>query len=241
MAFTGFSTDQLVSLPPELFTAVLPQVTSISELKVTLHVFYRLTRQRGQPRRISWDDLAVDQLLQQSLRAISPLESPIALLDEGLSAAVQRSTFFHVVLPAPTESRWVNWYVAHTSANRAWVEEVQQAAQPLAPPVAQNEERPTLMSLYEQNIGLITPLLVEELRQAEERYPPEWLEDAIRQAVRSNVRSWRYVRKVLERWETHGRGVEIDNQKRPVESDSVESTSSYRSLFRLGSDTSDLD
>ena len=41
MAFTGFTTDKLVGLPPELFSEVLPQITLPSELKITLHVFYR--------------------------------------------------------------------------------------------------------------------------------------------------------------------------------------------------------
>jgi DNA replication protein len=54
VAFTGFSTDRLVGLPPELFSDVLPAISLPSKLKVTLHVFYRLSRQRGNPRRVSW-------------------------------------------------------------------------------------------------------------------------------------------------------------------------------------------
>ena len=47
MPFTGFTTETLVGLPPELFSEVLPLITLPSELKVTLHVFYRMSRQRG--------------------------------------------------------------------------------------------------------------------------------------------------------------------------------------------------
>ena len=69
MPFTGFTTDKLVGLPPELFTEVLPQIALPSELKVTLHVFYRMSRQRGgAPRRVSWDELAADKTLRRSLR-----------------------------------------------------------------------------------------------------------------------------------------------------------------------------
>ena len=57
MAFTGFTTDKLVGLPPELFNEVLPLISLPSELKVTLHAFYRMSRLRGgAPRRVSWDD-----------------------------------------------------------------------------------------------------------------------------------------------------------------------------------------
>ncbi|HEU5103206.1 MAG TPA: primosomal replication protein N, partial [Roseiflexaceae bacterium] len=88
MAFTGFTTDKLVGLPPELFSEVLPQITLPSELKVTLHVFYRMSRQRGPaPRRVSWDELAEDKLLRRGLRSISKLRPPEELLAEGLDGA----------------------------------------------------------------------------------------------------------------------------------------------------------
>ncbi len=96
MPFTGFTTETLVGLPPELFSEVLPQITLPSELKVTLHVFYRMSRQRGAaPRRVSWDELAADKTLRRSLRAISKLRLPEDLLAEGLEAAVRRTSLLH--------------------------------------------------------------------------------------------------------------------------------------------------
>jgi DNA replication protein len=77
---------------------------------------------------------------------------------------------------------------------------------PPAPPVVLPARRPTIYELYEQNIGLLTPLLVEELREAAETYPPEWIEEAFREAVGYNRRHWRYVRRILENWATQGRG-----------------------------------
>ncbi|MGI6380667.1 MAG: DnaD domain protein [Anaerolineae bacterium] len=40
---------------------------------------------------------------------------------------------------------------------------------------------------------LLQPLIAEQLQQAEADYPPEWIEDAFRIAVESNVRNWRYI------------------------------------------------
>ena len=51
--------------------------------------------------------------------------------------------------------------------------------------------RPNIFSLYEQNIGLLTRLLAEELMEAEATYPEVWIEEAVRIAVESNKRSWR--------------------------------------------------
>jgi DnaD/phage-associated family protein len=77
---------------------------------------------------------------------------------------------------------------------------------PAAAPAVLPERRATIYELYEQNVGLLTPLLVEELREAAETYPPEWLEEAFREAVGYNRRHWRYVRRILEKWATEGRG-----------------------------------
>lgn len=238
MPFTGFTTDKLVGLPPELFTEVLPQITLPSELKVTLHVFYRMSRQRGSaPRRVNWDELAADKTLRRGLRAISKLRAPDELLAEGLEAAVQRSSLLHVVLP--DDGRSVNWYVINTSANRLWAERIGLAGAALAPNAAAPDDRPALITLYEHNIGLVTPLLLDELREAEDRYPMHWIEDAIREAVRANARSWRYISKVLERWAAHGRQDAPNRAERPIDVDKY-TNGSYGDLFRRGSDTSDL-
>jgi DnaD/phage-associated family protein len=238
MPFTGFTTDKLVGLPPELFSEVLPQITLPSELKVTLHVFYRMSRQRGPaPRRVIWDELVGDKTLRRGLRAISKLRASEELLAEGVEAAVRRSTLLHVVLP--DDGRAVNWYVVNTAANRLWAERVGLAGAALDPNVALPDDRPALITLYEQNIGLVTPLLLDELREAEERYPMHWIEDAIREAVRANARSWRYISKVLERWAAHGRQAAQDRAERPIDVDKY-TNGAYGDLFRRGSDTSDL-
>jgi DnaD/phage-associated family protein len=67
-------------------------------------------------------------------------------------------------------------------------------------------DRPNIYGLYEQNIGLINPMIADELREAEELYPEVWIEDAFREAVGQNKRSWRYIASILERWEREGRG-----------------------------------
>ena len=237
MAFTGFTTDKLVGLPPELFSDVLPQITLPSELKVTLHVFYRMSRQRGAtPRRVSWDELAADKTLRRGLRAISKLRATDELLAEGLEAAVRRTTLLHVVLP--DDGRAVNWYVVNTATNRMWAERVGLANAALAPNGALPEDRPALITLYEQNIGLVTPMILDELREAEDRYPMHWIEDAIREAVRANARSWRYISKVLERWAAHGRQDAPGRGERPIDVEKYTS-GSYGDLFRRGSDTPD--
>lgn len=66
-------------------------------------------------------------------------------------------------------------------------------------------ERPNIFVLYEQNIGLLSPLIADELKDAADRYPEDWIEAAFREAVQYNKRKWSYIRAILRRWETEGR------------------------------------
>jgi DNA replication protein len=66
-------------------------------------------------------------------------------------------------------------------------------------------ERPNIFVLYEQNIGLLSPLLADELKDAADQYPADWIEAAFREAVQHNKRKWSYIRAILRRWETEGR------------------------------------
>ncbi|HJT57106.1 MAG TPA: DnaD domain protein, partial [Ktedonobacteraceae bacterium] len=66
-------------------------------------------------------------------------------------------------------------------------------------------ERPNIFVLYEQNIGLLSPLIADELQDAADHYPADWIEAAFREAVQHNKRKWTYIRAILRRWETEGR------------------------------------
>jgi len=61
-------------------------------------------------------------------------------------------------------------------------------------------ERPNIFVLYEQNIGLLTPLIADQLKDAADQYPQEWIEAAFREAVQHNKRNWSYISAILRRW-----------------------------------------
>ena len=67
------------------------------------------------------------------------------------------------------------------------------------------EEKPNIFALYEQNIGLLTPMIAEELKEAEKLYPVSWIEEAFKEAVSLNKRNWRYISRILERWASEGK------------------------------------
>ena len=64
---------------------------------------------------------------------------------------------------------------------------------------------PNIFAMYEDNIGMLNPMIAEELKIAESSYPPTWIEESFRIAVVQNKRSWRYIANILDRWEREGK------------------------------------
>lgn len=65
--------------------------------------------------------------------------------------------------------------------------------------------KPNIYAMYHNNIGMITPMQADILRDAEKEYPEEWIIDAIGLAVRKNARNWAYCEKILKRWKADGK------------------------------------
>ncbi len=198
--FSGFTSGKVrsVGLPEPVFTELIPEIDDLWELKVTLHVLWRLGRQQGKVRYVQHNDLLADQILLAGLA-----ERPREALEAGLARAVERGTLLLVQDDAAGSEQRL--YFANTPLGRAAVAAIEGGEWPQE---LEPADRPNVFTLYEQNIGMLTPLIADELREAEQTYPAAWIEEAFREAVALNKRSWRYARAILERWRTEGRGEE---------------------------------
>ena len=74
-------------------------------------------------------------------------------------------------------------------------------------------DQPNIFQLYESNIGIITPIMADILREAEKEYPYEWIEKAVTIAITRNARNWRYVEAILKRWQANGMDNGLKNGK----------------------------
>jgi DNA replication protein len=209
--FAGFPEGRvrLTPLPDLFFSQLLPQIDNLAELKVTLHLFWVLQRKKGYPRYASHRALLEDSYLLAGLKA--PGRPAEEALKEGLERAVARGTLLR--LGDGNNS----WYFLNTPQSRGALDKIVRGELQLeeAPPsrnVSLEVERPNVFTLYEQNIGLLQPMIAEELREAEKIYPLSWIEEAFKIAVERNARNWRYIQKILERWAKEGKG---DGTHRP--------------------------
>lgn len=57
---------------------------------------------------------------------------------------------------------------------------------------------------YHDEIGLITQVIADELKEASTVYPLQWTLDAIHEAAIMNKRGWKYVLAILTRWKAQG-------------------------------------
>lgn len=212
--FPGFPDGKLrlTPVPNLFFSDLLPIIDDVAELKVTLYAFWALTQKEGQVRYLRLADFLNDRQFMKGMGPTATLGAEA--LTDGLERAVARGTFLHVNVESADGN--MELYFLNTEKGRAAVEGITRGEWRPGPagdePVSLLVERPNVFVLYEQNIGPLTPLIANELRDAEQTYPLRWIEEAIEIAVESNVRKWRYVQAILERWRQEGKQDGIDRR-----------------------------
>jgi DnaD/phage-associated family protein len=187
-------------VPSAFFSEVLPLIEDASELKVTLYLFYALGRRHGYPRFVTERELRAEGPLLASLGS-----EPVQALEKGLRLAIERGTLIGIEIERNGGREML--LTTNTPANRRTFAQIRDGRLPLGRPLAGEAsppapQRENVFHLYEANIGPLTPLVAEELKEAEQLYPYEWLEEALKEAALQNKRSWRYAAAILQRWAT---------------------------------------
>jgi DnaD/phage-associated family protein len=188
--FTGFTDKEtFTQIPDSFFRQLLNEIADADELKVTLYALWRFEHMEGRLR----------FLREQDFAELVPDPGP------ALEKVVQRGSLLQV------EKNAAAFYYLNSPRGRAAAEAfakgqryVPEGAAPSNPP----PDHPNIFKLYEENIGPLTPLLADALKDAEQTYPPEWVAEALEIAVKSNKRNWKYVEAILRRWKEEGHAKE---------------------------------
>ncbi len=212
--FSGFpQKGYMIKVPGLFFSELLPHIDDLAELKVTLYCFWRLQQKEGQEAYLRRSEFLADKVFMGGLGARED-ERRSSLL-EGLERAVARGTLLHVCVHRAKQDE--DLYFVNTPRGRAAVSGIERGVW-LPEEVSGdfldlNIERPNIFVLYEQNIGPLTPILAERLRDIEESYPPNWFGEAIQTAVEHNVRKLAYIEGILRRWRDEGRGDDTSSDR----------------------------
>jgi len=196
--FKGFTdSETFTQLPDGFFHHLLKEIKDADELKVTTYFLWRVEHMDGPFRALCETDFDGKDL------GLSVEETR-----SGLEKATKRGSLLRSQHEADV------FYFLNSPRGRAAAEafakgQWRESARILsAPPM----ERPNIFKLYEENIGALTPLIADTLKDAEDTYQPEWIADAIELAIKNNKRNWKYCEAILKRWKEEGRAEKQDRR-----------------------------
>ena len=204
--FSGFpARAEVTPIPNLFFTVALQKITSLAELKTILHVFWLLSRRRGYPQCVTATELLADPTLMVGVDIGSEKENAVR---QALREAVNHGILLQVKTDKVGQSEDI--YLINNDAGRDAIEKIKQGKLPHlvltpAPAKVESARLSNIFSLYERNIGMLTPLVAEQLKEAENKYPADWIETAFAEAASLNKRSWKYILRILERWAIEGK------------------------------------
>ena len=198
MTFKNFSdSETFTQLPDTFFQKLLTEITDAAELKVTLFFLWRMEHMEGPFRALCQTDFEAKALGLSADEVAAGLEKA-ARRGSILKSQHDADVFYFLNSPRGRAA-------AETFAKGNWRE----SAKIMSSTVV---ERPNAFKLYEENIGPLTPLIADTIKDAEEIYSQEWVADAIELAVKNNKRNWKYAEAILKRWKEEGRAEKQDRK-----------------------------
>jgi DNA replication protein len=191
--FQGFTSSETFTQIPDSFLHLINEIEDVAELKVTLYAIYRIEHIEGNFRGLSEADFS-EETLGLSVEQIQ----------QGLKKCLERGT----ILKSEHEAQ--TFYFLNSPRGRLSAEAF--AKGQIKSAQSYNPNKSNVFKLYEENIGALTPLIADMLKDAEQNYPGAWFEEAFEIAVSRNVRNWKYVQAILARWKENGKDERRDSK-----------------------------
>ena len=191
--FPGLTSSETFTQVPDSFIKMMNEIQDVAELKVTLFAIWRIEHMEGNFRamsKVDFDEAALGLNLEE--------------IRFGLEKAVERQTLLRA------ESEAGVFFFLNSPRGRLSAEAFAKGQMKASASYVPNKSN--LFKLYEENIGALTPLLADMLKEAEREYPGVWFEEAFEIAVSRNVRNWKYIEAILRRWKENGKDERRDSQ-----------------------------
>ena len=202
--FKGFTEGKIniTMVHTQFISEIVPLIKDLAELKVCLFCYYALAQKEGDYRYLTREDFANNSELMQGLQAIHGYSD--STLDNALHKAVKHG--FLLCKTVIFDQQDTQLYFMNTIKSRAMIDDLEAGKwQPLQKRFEVLPNRSNLFDLYEQNIGMLTATVADDIQDAERDYPHEWIVEALELAVSNNIRNWKYISKILESWQSEGK------------------------------------
>ncbi len=203
-----FNNRNYIPIPVELTSSLLRDIDSYEEFKCTLRIFSLIFSLHPKRLWISFEELVADPVLIESI-PVENIKEKTEVIIKAIYAAEKRQT---IIIREKVKNQiqnsviLINDKVSNELLKRKDIGTLGKGLD-LEQIDFQSGQKPqsNIYKLYEDNIGQLTPLLAEELKLAEKNYPSSWIEEAIIEAVKNNIRNWKYISSILNRWQIEGR------------------------------------
>lgn len=182
-----------ISFPIVIIEKVLNKIENIETLKFLIYTLYRFQANNLKIQFFTKSQITDSNSIDQFVEKKDNLE---AILEELIDLEILIS------IKAKYKNKEDQYYFLNNARNRAALRAIENGEwQPKSNiEESPNFERPTIYQLYEDNIGGLTPIIVEMLDDAEQEYSYQWIEEAVKIAVKKDVRNWSYIEAILKRW-----------------------------------------
>jgi DnaD/phage-associated family protein len=175
----------------------LHEIEDVAELKVTLYMLWRIENMESPFRALREMDFGPKDLGLSKSKVRS-----------GLEKAVQHGSILRVL------NETDEFYFLNSPRGRAAAEAFAKGKWHPSSKISSGPplDRPNIFKLYEQNVGPLTPLIADMLKEAETLYAEELIDEAFMIAVKNNKRNWKYIEAILKRWQLEGKNGQKDRQ-----------------------------
>lgn len=182
-------------VPNAVLGRLLSSVSDPQVIKLILRAVWLLERQNGYPRFISSEQLRSDRVLSMVL-------SDAQTFEDALQDAVKFGVLARVAINGVDRLMLNTESARRASVEIGEVETVDDDDGWDAP--AERSMPANAFMAYEDNIGLLSPMIRENILSALEDFTDEDITRAIRIAIENESRSWSFVAGVLRRWSREG-------------------------------------
>ncbi len=213
--FSGFGANEPTCQLPEVIFQHLGAFTELGQTKICLYFLWRQSHADDKLVTLRRNDLLLDLDLMSNFG--QPEE-----LDNALLLAVQSGFIL-----AYDDGTGNPAYCVNTPQGKEFIRAVAEGREMISVSPASINKRPNIYELYEQNFGLLTPMVGQILAGLEAEYPPGWIVDAMAVGVKMNKKNLKYIEAILKRWKEEGRG------EKPVRPDPEKSSAGDESRRKL--------
>ena len=185
-----------ISISSEVLEKSIKNLNNINEIKIFLriiHLIYKKQNLNTETFELSFDEISNDPVTLKLL-------GPNSLTKDQITKKLKEICDVLIMKDFINQKIYTNKVTGITKT----VFHMETFEKTNDPVISENNPK-NIFELYEDNVGMLNPMIVDELIQAENKFPFNWIVDAVKESVTRNKRNWKYIHTILETWDREGK------------------------------------